>query len=476
VPVATEAEARAVGTSGRTSPVARFGWLLPPLVLALFALKPLGPVKDPDAFWHVVAGEHVVETGQFVLHDPFGAATEKQWILNQWLPEVLMHWMDAVFGLSGVAWLLCLGSLLVGMSVLVACRRRSSALVSALVLALTFVALSGSLSPRPQLVTFALAAVTTSAWLLTRSDGRTRWWLVPMTWLWACSHGMWFVGPLIGSLVVLGMLLERRATMARAARLVMVPVLSVVAAGLTPVGPRLFASPFQVGGVTAFISEWQRPGLGDPALSAALALGLPVMILLLRGRRKEWTTLLLVVFALGLVSTWSRTVGLGAVILAPLAAKAVQELVSQPVPGVARRERVVMASTGLVSLLVAALLVPTVAAAPAIGPNGLNADLTRLPDGSVLCNDQADGGWLMLQHPGLRPTMDTRVELYSVEHIKAYLGFMAGDAGWQAYPDRVGCTYAVLPVDAAVVPVMRATGEWSVARQAQSYVLLRSLQ
>jgi hypothetical protein len=70
--------------------------------------------------------------------------------------------------------------------------------------------------------------------------------------------------------------------------------------------------------------------------------------------------------------------------------------------------------------------------------------------------------------------MDTRVELYSVDHIEAYLRFMAGDAGWQAYPDRVGCTYAVLPLDAAVVPVMRGSGEWSLVGQAQCYVLLRS--
>jgi hypothetical protein len=474
VPVATDAEARAVDQPGSPSSVARIGWLLPPLVLALFVLKPLGPVKDPDALWHVVAGEHLVATGQFVLKDPFGASTDKQWILNQWLPEVLMHWADAAYGLPGVAWLLCLGSLLVGLSVLIACRRRSAPLVSALVLALAFVALSGSLSPRPQLVTFALATVTTSAWLLTRSDGRRRWWLVPMTWLWACSHGMWFVGPVIGSLVVLGMLLERRTTMAQAARLALVPVLSVVAAGLTPVGPRLFTSPFQVGGVTAYISEWQRPGLGDPAVLAALALVLPVVIHVLRGARREWAIVLLAVLALVLVLTWSRTVGLGAVILAPLAASAIQELVSQPMPGVLRRERLAVAAAGLGSLLVAALLVPTVAAAPAIGPNGLDAALTRLPTGSVACNDQADGGWLMLRHPGLRPTMDTRVELYSVEHIKAYLRFMAGDAGWQAYPDRVGCTYAVLPVDAAVVPFMRATGEWSQVGQAQGYVLLRS--
>ncbi len=446
---------------------------MPALTLALFALKPLGPLKDPDAFWHVVAGEHLTQTGQFVLDDPFGAATEKVWILNQWLPEVLMHWAHAACGLPGVAWLLCLGSLLVGVAVYAACRRRSTALVSAVVLAVTFAALSGSLSPRPQLVTFALAAVTMSTWLLTREDGRARWWLVPLTWLWACSHGMWFIGPVLGGVVVVGMLLERRLSIAEGARLAMVPVLSVAVAALTPVGPRLFSSPLQVSGVTGMISEWQPPGLTDPGLLAALLLVAVVIVDQVVRGREEWTVALLAVLALVLAVTWSRTVGLAAVMLAPLAALALQRLTREEGSAVPRRERVaVLLSSGL-SLVLAAVLAPVAAASPRIGPNELDAALDRLPTGTVVCNDQSDGGWLMLRHPGLRPTMDTRVELYSMERIKAYLDFVAAEPGWQDYADQVGCTYAALPVHAPVVAAMRASGSWVLVEQAGGYVLLR---
>ena len=58
-------------------------------------------------------------------------------------------------------------------------------------------AASKGLSMRPQMISFLLVAVTAAAWLRTREDGRLRWWLVPMTWLWAMSHGMWSLG--IGS-------------------------------------------------------------------------------------------------------------------------------------------------------------------------------------------------------------------------------------------------------------------------------------
>jgi hypothetical protein len=183
---------------------------------------------------------------------------------------------------------------------------------------------------------------------------------------------------------------------------------------------------------------------------------------------------LLTVLALVLAVTWSRTTGLAAVVLAPLAALAIQRLTRQQVSGVPRRERVGVLVSGVVSLALAGALAPAAAASPGIGPNGLDAALTRVPAGTVVCNDQGDGGWLMLRHPGLRPTMDTRVELYTVERIKDYLGFVAAEPGWRTYPARVGCTYAVLPADAAVVPAMRATGKWGLVEQGGGYVLLSS--
>jgi hypothetical protein len=146
----------------------------------------------------------------------------------------------------------------------------------------------------------------------------------------------------------------------------------------------------------------------------------------------------------------------------------------EPVARVRRRERLIVGAAGAVALGAAALLAPSVAAAPAIGPNSLDAALSRLPTGTVVCNDQADGGWLMLRHPDLKPTMDTRVELYTVDRIRAYLAFMSAGPGWQSYPAEVQCTYAVLPTGAAVVPVLQATSGWQVVEQSGDYVLLRA--
>ncbi|WP_323097590.1 hypothetical protein [Intrasporangium sp. YIM S08009] len=457
----------------RTLVVARIGWLLPGALLALFAVKALGPVRDPDTFWHLRAGEHLLSTGQFVLDDPFGAGAQRPWILNQWLPEVLLHGADAAFGLPGVAWLLCLATVLVGVCLWVACRRRSSALLTALVLAVAFVAMGGSLSPRPQLVTFGLAALTVDAWWRTLADGRSRWWLVPVTWLWACSHGMWFVGPGIGALAIVGGLLDGRWRPREAMRLGLVPLLSVAAAAVTPVGPRLFTSPFQVADVTPFVTEWQATSLGDPGLWATIALLVPVVVAIVRRRELRWTTTLFASVAVYLAFAHARTVALAAVLVAPLAASALQSLLPVANAPLGRRERVATLALPASALALVAALAPSVASRPALGAPTLDGPLAALPAGTRVCSDEAAGGWLEWAHPGLRPTMDTRVEIRTASRIDAYHLFVAGAEGWQAYPTEMHCGAALLTDRAPVVKRLVGAG-WTRSSTGDGYVFLRA--
>ena len=82
------------------------------------------------------------------------------------------------------------------------------------------------LSARPQVISYVLVVITVDAWLRAADDSRARWWLVPMTWVWAMCHGMWPVGIAIGGIVLIGMALDRRTTMRRWWLLACVPALS----------------------------------------------------------------------------------------------------------------------------------------------------------------------------------------------------------------------------------------------------------
>ncbi|GAA6527554.1 hypothetical protein [Intrasporangium sp. DVR] len=454
-------------------------WLLlvlPGLLLSFLSLRVVAPVTDPDTYWHIASGDHLRRTWDFVLDDPFGAAAEKPWILNQWLPQLAMSVADEVAGLPGVVWLTVLGTLAVMATYYVACRRRSSALVATLIVAVAFLATSGSIAPRPQLVTFALTAVVTDAWLRTTVDHKPRWWLMPLTWLWACSHGMWFMGIVVGGATLLGLAASRRVDLRAAFRLALIPLASLVAAAVTPVGPVLLTSPFQVSGVTAYITEWQPPSANDPAFLAALGLILIVVVDAARNRQGRASyVVLLTVLAFVLAVAYARTAGVAAAIVAPLSAAGLTRLARQPAPTVSHRENQVTAGFGIVALAVAAVMVPTVAARPGLGANELDAEIAALPVGTVVCNDWLDGGWLIWKHPNVRVTMDSRVEIYSVDHIRGYSAFVNAGKGWEAYLAENSCTVALLRTDSAIAHVLVAHAGEGGATTRGGHVLLRGL-
>lgn len=437
-------------------------------------LRTLAPISDPDSFWHIAAGGFLRNRHDFiVIADPWSATATQPWILNQWLPEVTMSWSNNVAGLAGVAWLQAALALLVTATIWLTCRARASILTATLITAVVFVALSGSISPRPQMFTFAFLAIAVHFWLRTAADLRPRWWLIALSWLWACSHGLWFLGPAVGAVVIVGMLLDRRVGLRGAVRLATVPMGSVVAAALTPVGPALLTSPSQVAGVTQYISEWQPTRVLDVSSVAMLALIAIPLLRLLRGTRPgSWVSILLLGSALVLGLMQTRTVGVAAIMAAPLAADALHKITGLPRESGTRRELAFAVTLSGVALIAAAVLAPTVAALPGRGPNGLNSRLDALPAGTVICNDMTIGGWLIYRHPDLKVVFDTRVEIYTPNFIESYQRAMAGSPGWQDFVQRAGCTGALVEEVAPLATVLKQEG-WIVAGTSDGMVLLR---
>ena len=254
-----------------------------------------------------------------------------------------------------------------------------------------------------------------------------------------------------------------------------VPVLSTVVAALTPVGIDLLRSPFQVQGVTAYVTEWQPPSAADISLIAVLLMGLVTVVAIARkADRRALPVALLLGLSLYLAMTYGRTVAVAAAILAPVAAAALQALLPIAREPVERRERVMVAAAGALGLALAALLAPTVAAKPGLGPNELSPQIASLPAGSVVCNVWEDGGWLILEHPNVRVTQDPRAELYTPEHIQSYLDFVRGAPGWQQYPVTNRCDYALLGNQLPVTESLRVQEGWTVVASEGGTTLLKA--
>jgi hypothetical protein len=453
-------------------------WLVP--AMALFAIATalkfgIRPVSDPDAWWHLKTGAYLLSHWRFNGPDPWVPFSSRPFVLTQWLPEVVAQKGYELFGLPAVAWLRC-AAILALISALVWAARQTADTVPAIIAALAgLLGTGGSLSERPQLVSFVLLAVTVGAWWKTAGDLKPRWWLAPMTFLWACSHGMWGVGVLIGLAVVAGLSLDRRLDRHTSARLLAVPALSVAAAALTPVGPRLLLTPLEVSSnASQFVQEWQPTDVRD--IFAAVTLVMIALALLpwIRGTSvRPWWQIALagasVVFTLAML----RTVPLGAIIATPLLASSLQELRGDPPTPLTRRGTSAWIGLVAAAAIVAVPITAAVAQRPSGWPEGLRAQLTAIPAKTVVLNDYTVGGWLLWAEPQLTPVIDLRSEIYSMDYIREYIRTEKVEAGWQSLLARTKPKYALLRANAPLTVALREQLRWKIVGKDADYVLLK---
>ncbi|GAA2169461.1 hypothetical protein GCM10009845_35980 [Pedococcus bigeumensis] len=452
----------------RWGPVIGFGLLL--LVLS----RNVGTgIADPDTLWHVLAGDHLRDTWQFSGPDPLSSFTNQPWVLTQWLPELALSLANQWGGLPAVAFLAQLGRLAVCVAVYVACRRTSGPLAATLVTGITVLATAASLSPRPQLVGFALLAVTASAWVRVLSDQRAPWWLVPLTWVWASSHGTWVVGIMLGLATTAGLVLDRKVSVRAAGRLALVPLASAGAALLTPLGTGILTAFGPVRAVSPYIQEWRRPELTDPSTIGLLVL---VLVVALGWARRHslvsWGAAGILLVGVGWGLTYARTVAVGAIIIAPLAAQALDAALGRARPA-RGREPLVVAGLVLVVTMTCGLLAAGGPDEPVSVPDGTTAALRALPPGAVVYNDDSLGGWLMWTFPSVRQTADTRAELYGPAHARTYLSVMGAEPGWQAGFDEHRPVAALVREDVPLATALQRDRGWTVAARDDGFLLLR---
>ena len=454
-------------------------WLVPALaVFTIASTVKLGvrAVSDPDAWWHLKTGAYLISHWRFNGPDPWVPFSSRPFVLTQWLPEVVAQKGYQMFGLPAVAWLRC-AAMLALISALVWTARQAADTVPAIIAALAgLLGTGGSLSERPQLVSFVLFAVTVGAWWKTARDLRPRWWLVPLTFLWACSHGLWGVGVLIGMVVIAGLALDHRLSRRDAATLLAVPALSVVAAALTPVGPRLLLTPFEVSSnASAFVAEWQPTNVRDLFAGVTLAMIALAILPWIRGiPPRPWWQIALAGAAVVFTLAMGRTVPLGAIIAVPLLAASLQELRGHPPAPLTRR-----GTTAWVALVTAAAIVALpIAGAQAQQPGGwplkLSRPLAAIPAKTVVLNDFAVGGWLLWAGPHLTPVVDLRSEIYSSAYLREYVRAQEVRPGWQQLLARTKPGYALLKADAPLALALQDRLRWTTVGRDAGYVLLKA--
>jgi hypothetical protein len=434
------------------------------------------PVSDPSPWLHMKVGAFLLDGGRFGLPDPWAPFATRAYVPTEWLPAIVGQQTYQAFGLPGISWLRCAGILGLLCALMWSARRSADGSTCALICLVAVAGAYEGLTERPQLVGLVFLAVAVGAWWRSGIDLRPRWWLVPLTWLWACVHGLWIVGVGVGLICVAGLLLDRRLTRPQASRLLAIPLLSIVAAGLTPLGPGLLLSPLTVGrNASEFVEEWQSTSAQDPFAMVTLAmLGLVILSWVRAGRAAPWWQVGLLLAGVAATLAATRTIPVGAVIAAPLLAHEIQLYRGRPVNRPTKRSRSAFAALILIALVAATPLAAARAQHPVGVPERLTPQLSAIAPGTVVLAEGNISGWLFWADPGVRPVLDPRIEVYPPEHIRAFVSAMAAGPGWRQFVDQTGARYALVLTDSPISTALQERAGWSQIGKDAGYVLLRA--
>lgn len=263
--------------------------ILAPFLLHV-ALARVSLPTDPDYWWHVKAGEYIVQSGSIPTVDPFTfTSLGKPWVAHEWLTEVGFYGMLGWWGYAGTVVVFALVSLLTWLIVYVLCRQNGLGDAAAVIFStIGFIIASPCINVRPQMLTLLLAAVFTLILHSYRSGSYRLLLFLPLALvLWVNLHGGFVVGIALIALRLAGdvvdSLMARRPAIPRP--LVATLVVALAATLVNPHGPGIWAysfSYFEAGNPSqAYIQEWQPPDLRNPqcwafgaALVSSLAVGL----------------------------------------------------------------------------------------------------------------------------------------------------------------------------------------------------------
>lgn len=427
-----------------------------------------GSLTDPDMWWHVRTGRLILETGAIPHTDPWSfTATAGSWVPTAWLSDVLFALVWQADGYAGIRVLRVALALSVVLAVWLVARRCATSLHgAAATTALVLLTLATFLRERPQVLSFLFVAWLTLQ-LRDVLEGHAPRLLVcvPLGWLWANVHGMWFLLP--AALVGTGLLtlLDDRRRVPVAARCVTVALACWAVALATPAGPRIAIWPLVVRDVAAPINEWQPTvPLSDVGLPFLLLVGVIVASWARRDSplpaSRVAYTLALAVF--GLMAF--RNVAPAAILLIPELARACDRAISpltgrqQPAGVAVPRAALLVVATGLLLAGLRLAATPTVSSSQ---PVRIAAALAEQQEPLRVLNHYDVGGLLTgVAAPAARVAIDGRTDMWSEAYVAQYLRDLSGAGDWRGLVDSLEPTAAVLPRDGEVARGLRLERGW----------------
>jgi hypothetical protein len=414
----------------------------------------LAPMSAVDLTYQLRAGAEIIETRGIPTVDTWTfTAAGVPWFDQQWGAQAVLAAVYRVAGWTGLVVLRALlTAAIVGGTLAIARLRGLDERLAAVLAIAAFIVAAPAMALRPQL--FGMACFVLTLLLIAGRRERPAWqWVVPVVvGVWANLHGSFILGPLVVGLAWLEDLYDR---VARPNRTLLVALVAVAAASVTPFGPSVWA--YAIGlstdpSVTARTSEWQPTSLRD--VTGLLFFASCAAVVVLIARRREivrWPTLLwlgafaaLGVYAVRGVAWWPfAAVAAVAGILVPIA--------PSRIPVGSRRGNAALATVMCLAIIALLPLWRPVDARTGVpiailtdAPPGITAALREVVrPGDRILNPQRWGSWLEFAVPQATVAVDSRIEFFPARVWSDYEGVLAGVDGWQERIESWGVTIAI---------------------------------
>ncbi len=453
-----------------------------PLVVVAFFVLLLGvksPIVDPDLGWHLKAGEHVWRNTWPPTRDEFSYTIQGQpWIAYSWLAEVVF-WLLA-HGIGFHALVIFCAALVAAAFVVVYLTCRDAGVLPPAALAATLlgvIATVPSMTQRPGMASFGLAALFWRAIMRHRRQEAVRLWiLVPLMILWANVHVFFVFGLAWLWAAVLWDLAETIARRPSAAvrdrrRLVFTAIACSAAVLVTPYGLSLVVHVVQIttqpSALTAVV-EFMSPNFH----SSSGVLLLPLLLALIAtlawaAERPDPFALILVLVHAALALYMQRNAPFLAIVAAPMLARAATRIFP------AGRDQLSPALTRVLGVFVLAMVVLAARTVPRRAEFEPNVDANVFPVGAVeflkaqpplgrMMNTYNWGGFLIYTlYPRYRVSIDSRGGAYGQAFILDYLRAQFGGEGWQTYVNRLAPDFVLCERGGPLAVLLTGSPRWS---------------
>jgi tetratricopeptide (TPR) repeat protein len=473
----------------------RQDWVLCALLFAGSAATGLTPVADGDVYWHMAAGREMVRTGALLQSDAFSvSAAGRPWIDVHWLFQLAVFGLHQLGGLPALVYAKCF---LIGSGALclyAALPRTARALFVPLCIGVLFCA-RHLLLVRPVIVTLLCVAfffVRLERFRADRAATALIWQLPLAQIVWSNCQGLFALGPALVGAYLVGAVAWLRlgqqgwfpfaaegGGLSRAdgtadrhgyARMLALTLLLCMAGSLaTPYGLRALGLPIQL--LLRLVPHAQNPYQNvaenlPPFLLERFSaeqvwhlkwfLGLLALGVLCSAGRMLLSHLLMLLGMVGLALLSHRNVLLlywlaspiVALQLAPAARRVLVAVQSRRVLCFARGLPLV-ASAGVLGVVCTAAARESSFREPS--PFHIPVDAVRAVEdvsgsGTVFTADHQGGYLIWKLYPRFKPYIDTRLVLRTADEYAEYLELADHPDRFQAFQQRHGFSYVVLPV------------------------------